>query len=96
MTARLHRDDIPIPVLPPGNGKTKTGDCGFTFVTIGQRATPTPRLFGVLIRRTVRVNILLELIYDLNLLQQSRGLAALVRVSERSQAYADVRVIQPR
>ena len=37
--SKLHADDTPVPVLVPGNGKTKTGRLWSTSATIVHRAT---------------------------------------------------------
>jgi transposase len=54
---KLHADDPPVPVLAPGNGKTKTGGCGRTFgmiVPLGTRRRPQ---FGLPTRPIEKVNI---------------------------------------
>ena len=54
---KLHGDDTPIPVLAPGNGKTKTGRL-WTYVRDDRAAGDrTHRRCGSPIRRIARVNI---------------------------------------
>jgi transposase len=43
---KLHVDDTPIPVLAPGNGKTKRHACGPMCAMIAPAATPRRRPFG--------------------------------------------------
>jgi transposase len=40
----IHTDDTPIAVLAPGNGKTRTGACGLTWLMSGLGKAPGPRL----------------------------------------------------
>ena len=54
---KVHGDDVPVPVLEPGKGKTKTGRCGRTFATIVPQAVRRLRRSGLLTRRIARVSI---------------------------------------
>ena len=54
---KLHADDTPVPVLAPGNGKTKTGYCGPTCGMIGPGETRHRQRCGSLTRRIARANI---------------------------------------
>jgi len=55
--AKLHGDDIPVPVLAPGNGKTKTGRCGPMSVMIARREIRARRPCGSPILRTAKESI---------------------------------------
>ena len=54
---KLHADDTPVPVLAPGNGKTKTGGYGPMFAMIAPRVRRRLRQCGSLIPRTAAGNI---------------------------------------
>jgi transposase len=54
---KLHADDTPVPVLAPGNGKTKPGGCGPTFAMIALRATRHPQRCGSATRRIAKASI---------------------------------------
>jgi transposase len=54
---KLHADDTPVPVLAPGNGKTRPGVCGRMFAMIGRRVMRRHRRCGLRTHRTARVNI---------------------------------------
>jgi transposase len=54
---KLHADDTPVPVLAPGNGKTKTDGCGPTFAMIALRETQPPQRCGSPTRRIAKASI---------------------------------------
>jgi len=49
-SSKLHADDTPVPVLAPGNGRTRPGGCGLTFATTVPRVTSVLRRCGLPIR----------------------------------------------
>ena len=53
---KLHADDTPVPVLAPGNGKTKTGGSGRMSAMIAQLRSHPPRC-GSPTRRTAKASI---------------------------------------
>jgi len=55
--SKVHGDDTPVPVLAPGQGKTKTGGCGPMFAMIARRPARKLRQCGLLTRRIAAVNI---------------------------------------
>jgi hypothetical protein len=55
---KLYADDTPVPVLAPGNGRTKRDDCGRTCGMIARRVILQQQRFGSPTRRIVRANIL--------------------------------------
>ena len=54
---KLHADDTPVPVLAPGNGKTRRDDCGPTFVMTVPQATRQHRRYGLRTRLIAGENI---------------------------------------
>ena len=54
---KLHADDTPVPVLAPGNGKTKTGRLWTYVVTIVRRVRTRLQRLGSPTRPTARANI---------------------------------------
>ena len=53
---KLHADDTPVPVLAPGNGKTKTGRLWTTYAMIGQLEMRHLQRCGSPIHRIAREN----------------------------------------
>lgn len=54
---KLHGDDVPVPVLEPGHGKTKTGRLWTMFAMTGPRATKHRRRSGSLTRPIAKASI---------------------------------------
>jgi Transposase IS66 family len=54
---KIHGDDTPVPVLAPGNGRTKTAVSGPMFAMIGPQHRSLPLPSGSLIPQTAKANI---------------------------------------
>jgi transposase len=55
--SKIHGDDTPVPVLAPGNGRTKTAVSGPMFAMIGPQHRSLPLPSGSLIPQTAKANI---------------------------------------